>query len=108
MLELIPLLFYGAILGSLLLIGDRVGEILATAITSKCRHTPLLRLPGWVSICVSLLIPSVILTGFLSELAHPYRHNALHHLSMDIETLVGLAFVCTGVMGGFMNKMRRK
>lgn len=105
MIEMLLIIGYLAIAFLLLFIGDRLGAYTACVFLRRCSRRPLLSLPRWLHLPLSILIPVILLIGLLLL---PLIHSsiAFYALVDNLELMLLPIFFLTGILGGFICQLR--
>jgi len=85
--------------------GDRLGSRVACKVFGRCEGAPLLHLGPWVLPLV-LLIPGLVMLGFVGVCMNVHTRSAIEVLADNLEYLVLATFFLTGLVGGFFTHTR--
>lgn len=100
-------LLYVAIAAILLVGGDRLGSRIACGVLKRCSIPSLLHLGEWVVVPVALLLPVIILLGFVTVVLEANKADPVQVLANNLEMILLAAFFLTGIVGGFLVQARR-
>lgn len=84
-----------------------MGSKIACAAFKRCRIPPLLHISEWIVVPIALLVPMIILIGFLTVVLAANKVNPMQVLANDLELILLAAFLLTGLVGGFLVHARR-